>query len=278
MSSLSCFILLPLYVQRLGWHRGGDRPRPGHVQRRRHRLPAPRSASGSTGSAAASSCRSAWCCSSSPRPRFVVTQLDPPARRAPRRPGAGLLGVLRRELHARGGARAGGAPGLGARHLRRVRASSAPRSRPWRARSSCASLGFQLALRCSPCSSPPSPRLPRVPTCAASGRRAWGRGPGLDSLRRGPGGHVHLHMALTFFFGLGTGAMFTFLPTFGERLGVHSLSLFYTAYAIAAVAGARGRRQPHRHARAPRDHHSLHVRPGGRRGRPARVALLVRRT
>ena len=29
--------------------------------------------------------------------------------------------------------------------------------------------------------------------------------------------------------------MFTFLPTFGESLGVHSVSLFYTAYAIAAV-------------------------------------------
>jgi len=30
--------------------------------------------------------------------------------------------------------------------------------------------------------------------------------------------------------------MFTFLPTFGDGLGVHSISLFYTAYAIAAVS------------------------------------------
>ena len=45
-------------------------------------------------------------------------------------------------------------------------------------------------------------------------------------------------MALTLFFGLGTGVMFTFLPTFGEGLGVHSVSLFYTAYALAAVASA----------------------------------------
>ena len=62
-----------------------------------------------------------------------------------------------------------------------------------------------------------------------------GEGPGIGSLRAGLAEALRLHMALTFFFGLGTGAMFTFLPTFGEGLGVHSVSLFYTAYAIAAV-------------------------------------------
>lgn len=62
-----------------------------------------------------------------------------------------------------------------------------------------------------------------------------GPGPGLRSLREGLVDIMHLHMALAFFFGLGTGVMFTFLPTYGDWLGVHSISLFYTAYAIAAV-------------------------------------------
>src|SRR6266700_1453908 len=62
-----------------------------------------------------------------------------------------------------------------------------------------------------------------------------GEAPGLESLRAGLAEVLRLHMALAFFFGLGTGAMFTFLPTFGEALGVRSVSLFYTAYAIAAV-------------------------------------------
>src|SRR4030095_6977596 len=62
-----------------------------------------------------------------------------------------------------------------------------------------------------------------------------GPGPGLSSLREGVLDLMPLHMALAFFLGLGTGVMFTFLPTFGDSLGVHSISLFYTAYAIAAV-------------------------------------------
>jgi len=62
-----------------------------------------------------------------------------------------------------------------------------------------------------------------------------GAGPGLESLREGIADIMQMHMALAFFFGLGTGVMFTFLPTFGDSLGVHSISLFYTAYAIAAV-------------------------------------------
>jgi MFS family permease len=62
-----------------------------------------------------------------------------------------------------------------------------------------------------------------------------GEGPGLVSLGEALAEVLRLHMALAFFFGLGTGAMFTFLPTFGQALGVRSVSLFYTAYAIAAV-------------------------------------------
>ncbi len=50
-----------------------------------------------------------------------------------------------------------------------------------------------------------------------------------------PGELLHLHMALAFFFGLGMGTTFTFLPTFAERLGVRNLSLFYTGYAGAAI-------------------------------------------
>jgi MFS family permease len=76
-------------------------------------------------------------------------------------------------------------------------------------------------------------------------------GPGLDAVRQGIAELLHLHMALAFFFGLGTGTVFTFLPVFAERLGVTGLGLFYTAYAAAAmlvrVAGGelidtRGRR------------------------------------
>jgi MFS family permease len=61
-----------------------------------------------------------------------------------------------------------------------------------------------------------------------------GDGPGIGSLRAGLAEISAAH-GTDLFFGLGTGVMFTFLPTFGEGLGVHSVSLFYTAYAIAAV-------------------------------------------
>src|SRR3989442_9456525 len=47
---------------------------------------------------------------------------------------------------------------------------------------------------------------------------------------------MHRHMAVTIFFGLGTGVIFAFLPTFAESLGVHTLPLFYTGYAGAAMA------------------------------------------
>jgi MFS family permease len=47
---------------------------------------------------------------------------------------------------------------------------------------------------------------------------------------------LHRHMLVTAFFGLGSGTIFAFLPTFAEELGVTRLSLFYTAYAGAAIA------------------------------------------
>jgi MFS family permease len=49
---------------------------------------------------------------------------------------------------------------------------------------------------------------------------------------------LHRHMAVTLVFGLGTGSVFAFLPTFAEQLGVRTLSLFYTGYCAAAI-GAR---------------------------------------
>jgi MFS family permease len=44
------------------------------------------------------------------------------------------------------------------------------------------------------------------------------------------------HMVVSLFFGLGSGTIFAFLPTFGQSLAVTALSLFYTAYAGAAIA------------------------------------------
>jgi MFS family permease len=60
-------------------------------------------------------------------------------------------------------------------------------------------------------------------------------GPGLEAVRQGFEELLHVHMVLAFCFGLGTGTIFTFLPTFAERLGVRGLGLFYTAYASAAM-------------------------------------------
>jgi MFS family permease len=47
---------------------------------------------------------------------------------------------------------------------------------------------------------------------------------------------LHRHMLVAMFFGLGSGTIFAFLPTFAEDLGVTTLSLFYTAYSLAAIA------------------------------------------
>jgi MFS family permease len=46
---------------------------------------------------------------------------------------------------------------------------------------------------------------------------------------------LHRHMFVTLFFGLGSGTIFAFLPTFAEDLGVTTLSLFYTAYSLSAI-------------------------------------------
>lgn len=62
-----------------------------------------------------------------------------------------------------------------------------------------------------------------------------GAGPGPEALRQGLRELLRVHMALAFFFGLGTGTVFTFLPTFAELLGVKGLGLFYTGYAGAAM-------------------------------------------
>jgi MFS family permease len=68
-------------------------------------------------------------------------------------------------------------------------------------------------------------------------RREVGQPPrGADWARAGLEDMLRLHMAVTLFFGLGTGTVFAFLPTFAEDLGVRTLSLFYTAYAGAAMA------------------------------------------
>ncbi len=64
---------------------------------------------------------------------------------------------------------------------------------------------------------------------------ALGARPGLHVIREGLLELRHVHMLIGFFFGLGTGTIFTFLPTFGEILGVTSVGLFYTAYAVAAM-------------------------------------------
>jgi MFS family permease len=68
------------------------------------------------------------------------------------------------------------------------------------------------------------------------------RGASVGPLRLAPGAVraaledvLHRHMFVTMFFGLGSGTVFAFLPTFAEDLGVTTLSLFYTAYSLAAI-------------------------------------------
>src|SRR5436190_14200468 len=70
------------------------------------------------------------------------------------------------------------------------------------------------------------------------------REPGSETARPAPGylwergtlGEVvRLSMGVTGFFGLGAGTIFVFLPTFAESLGVRTLALFYTAFALAAI-------------------------------------------
>jgi MFS family permease len=72
-------------------------------------------------------------------------------------------------------------------------------------------------------------RSPRQP------RRLGAIGGGLESIRSSREEVFRLHMLVALFFGLGTGAIFTFMPTFAESLGVTTLALFYTGYAGAAM-------------------------------------------
>lgn len=61
----------------------------------------------------------------------------------------------------------------------------------------------------------------------------WVRG--LSWAREGFADIFERHMAVAFFFGLGTGTLFAFLPTFAEDLGVRTVALFYTGYAVSAI-------------------------------------------
>src|SRR6188474_1926607 len=114
-----------------GRRRGGRRARPGRLQPGRDSLPAP---GGALGEPAGAGVLHA---TGRPAPGAFgggpgVQPLHPPPCRAARRAGARLLRVLRGELHPHRGPVAGGAPGLGARHLRSLRphvhrAGAAPR-------------------------------------------------------------------------------------------------------------------------------------------------------
>jgi MFS family permease len=59
---------------------------------------------------------------------------------------------------------------------------------------------------------------------------------GLQWAREGYADIFRRHMAVSFFFGLGTGTLSAFLPTFAEDLGVRTVALFYTGYAASAIA------------------------------------------
>jgi MFS family permease len=59
---------------------------------------------------------------------------------------------------------------------------------------------------------------------------------GIQWAREGIADVFRRHMAVAFFFGLGTGTLSAFLPTFAEELGVRTVGLFYTGYATAAIA------------------------------------------
>lgn len=59
---------------------------------------------------------------------------------------------------------------------------------------------------------------------------------GYQAAREGFADIFRRHMAVAFFFGLSTGTLSAFLPTFAEELGVRTVALFYTGYAGAAIA------------------------------------------
>ena len=80
---------------------------------------------------------------------------------------------------------------------------------PWPARADHPAGGLHLALPAAVLLAAASAFL----VVRTSGIRPphMGPGPGLSTLREGVLDIMHLHMALAFFFGLGTGVMFTFL-------------------------------------------------------------------
>ena len=59
---------------------------------------------------------------------------------------------------------------------------------------------------------------------------------GFQWAREGVADVFRRHMAVSFFFGLGTGTLSAFMPTFAEELGVRTVALFYTGYAASAIA------------------------------------------
>ena len=67
-------------------------------------------------------------------------------------------------------------------------------------------------------------------------RRATATAPAPGWMLAGLADVLQRHMVVSLFFGLGSGTIFAFLPTFAESLAVAGLSLFYTAYAAAAIA------------------------------------------
>src|SRR5262245_5837006 len=67
-------------------------------------------------------------------------------------------------------------------------------------------------------------------------RRAAATAPAPGWMLAGLSDVLQRHMVVSLFFGLGSGTIFAFLPTFAQSLAVATLSLFYTAYAGAAIA------------------------------------------
>src|SRR5207249_4171124 len=67
-------------------------------------------------------------------------------------------------------------------------------------------------------------------------RRAKATAPAPGWILAGLADVLQRHMVVSLFFGLGSGTIFAFLPTFAQSLAVTTLSLFYTAYAGAAIA------------------------------------------
>ena len=67
-------------------------------------------------------------------------------------------------------------------------------------------------------------------------RRAKTTAPAPGWMLAGLSDVLQRHMVVSLFFGLGSGTIFAFLPTFAQSLAVATLALFYTAYAGAAIA------------------------------------------